>query len=102
MSKTYQTNKYFLTGAEIPAETKSYKPVSHSQLIDITLESIHQAGFQLDKEFYSTAKDGNVANAKYTISNVADKEMQLKIGWQNSYDKSLSLKWALGTRIFIN
>jgi hypothetical protein len=27
--------------------------------------------------------------------------MQLQIGWQNSYDKSLSLKFAIGTRIFI-
>ncbi len=27
--------------------------------------------------------------------------MQLQIGWQNSYDKSLSLKFALGTHVFI-
>jgi hypothetical protein len=27
--------------------------------------------------------------------------MQLQIGWQNSYDKSLSLKFAIGTKIFI-
>lgn len=100
-TKTYQTTKYFLTGTEIPKETKTYKPVSHGQLIDLTLESIHQAGFTLDTERYSSAKDGNVANGRFTISNVADKEMQLQIGWQNSYDKSLTLKFAIGTRIFI-
>ena len=100
-TKTYNTTKYFLTGTELPKETKSYKPVSHGQLIDLTLESIQQAGFKLDKEFYSSARDGKVANAKYTITNVADKEMQLQIGWQNSYDKSLSLKWALGVSVFI-
>lgn len=100
-TKTYETTKYYITGAELPKETRSYKPVSHGQLIDLTLESIHQAGFKLDREFYSSAKDGKVANAKYTITNVADKEMQLQIGWQNSYDKSLSLKWALGVSVFI-
>lgn len=100
-TKTYQTTKYFLTGAEVPKETKTYKPVSHGQLIDLTMESIHHAGFTLDKEFYSSARDGNIANGRFTISNVADKEMQLQIGWQNSYDKSLSLKFAIGTRIFI-
>ena len=42
-----------------------------------------------------------MANGRYTIKNVADSEMQLQIGWQNSYDKSLSLKFAIGTRIFI-
>ena len=100
-NKTYSTTKYFLTGTELPKETKTYKPVSHGQLIDLTLESIHQAGFTLDKENYSSARGGNIANGKFSISNVADKEMQLQIGWQNSYDKSLSLKFAIGTKIFI-
>ena len=100
-TKTYSTTKYFLTGTDLPQETRTYKPVSHGQLIDLTLESIHQAGFKLDTETYSAAREGNIANGKFTISNVADKEMQLQIGWQNSYDKSLSLKFAIGTQVFI-
>ena len=86
---------------EIPQETRTYKPISHSQLIDLTLESVYQAGFELDSELYSAARNGQVANGRYTIKNVADNEMQLQIGWQNSYDKSLTLKFAIGTRIFI-
>jgi hypothetical protein len=100
-TKTYETTKYYITGAELPKETRSYKPVSHGQLIDLTLESIHQAGFVLDKETYSSARDGQVANGRFSIRNVADKEMQLQIGWQNSYDKSLSLKFAIGTKILV-
>jgi hypothetical protein len=99
--KSYVTAKDILLTAEIPQETKTYKPITHQQLIDLTLESIHQAGFELDKETYSAAREGNVANGRYTITNVADSEMQLQIGWQNSYDKSMSLKFAIGTRIFI-
>jgi len=98
---SYVTAKSILTGAGIPAETKTYKPISHQQLMDLTLESIHQAGFSLDKELYTTAKDGKVATGRYTISNVMDSEMQLQIGWQNSYDKSLSLKFAIGTQIIV-
>ncbi len=98
---TYTTTKQVLLNAEIPAETRTYKPISHQQLIDLTLESIHGAGFTLDKELYSASPEGLVANGNFTISNVADKEMQLQIGWQNSYDKSLSLKFAIGTQIFI-
>jgi hypothetical protein len=93
--------KNYLLKTELPTETKSYKPIIHQQLIDLTLESIHKAGFTLDKELYSTAKNGNIGNGRYTISNVADSEMQLQIGWQNSYDKSLSLKFALGTQVLI-
>ena len=99
--KSYVTAKDILLTAEIPQETKTYKPVTHQQLIDLTLESIHQAGFTLDKEIYSAARDGQVANGRYTITNVADSEMQLQIGWQNSYDKTRSLKFAIGTHILI-
>ena len=97
----YVTTESQLLAVEVPKETRTYKPISHAQLIDLTLESIHSAGFELDKKTYSSARDGNVANGRYTIRNVADNEMRLEIGWQNSYDKSISLKFAIGTRILI-
>jgi hypothetical protein len=90
-----------MLAAPVPQETRTYKPVSHKELMDLTLESIYQSGFALKKEYYSVAREGNVATAHYTISNVADNEMNLQIVWQNSYDKSLSLKFALGTSIIV-
>ena len=93
--------KNLMISAPVPKETKTYKPVSHKELIDLTLESIYQSGYALESQSYSTARDGNVANGRYTISNVADSEMKLQIGWQNSYDRSLALKFALGTSIII-
>jgi len=103
MSKTqvYTAPKSALISTSVPMETRTYKPVSHEQLIDLTLESIYQSGFTLQSENYSMAREGNIANGRFTIKDVADSEMQLQIGWQNSYDKSLTLKFALGTRIFI-
>ncbi len=98
---SYLTAKGLIINAALPEQTRTYKPVSHQQLIDLTLESIESAGFELDSERYSSARDGNVANGRYTIRNVADREMQLEIGWQNSYDKSMSLKFAIGARILI-
>ena len=100
-TKTYNTTKELLITTTVPQQTRTYKPVSHNQLIDLTLNSIHQAGFNLDKELYSASSNGQIANGKFTISNVHDKEMQLQIGWQNSYNKQLTLKFAIGTRIFI-
>jgi hypothetical protein len=97
----YNTTKDILLNAVIPQQTRTYKPVTHGELIDLTLNGIEKAGFKLDKELYSTARDGNIANGRFTISNVMDSEMQLEVGWQNSYDKSLSLKFAIGTRIMI-
>jgi hypothetical protein len=99
--ENYKTAKTSLLFAKLPEQTKSYKPVSHNKLIDLTLEGIHNSGFIIDSETYTSAKEGAVANARFNIKNVADSEMQLQIGWQNSYDKSLSLKFAIGTKIFI-
>jgi hypothetical protein len=100
-TETYSVTKQMLLNAAVPQQTRTYKPVSHQQLMDLTLEGIHNAGFKLDKELYSSARNGNIANGRFTISNVMDSEMQLEVGWQNSYDKSLTLKFAIGTRIFI-
>jgi len=98
---TYNTTRGLILNAEIPQQTRTYKPITHGQLIDLTLNSIEKAGFTLDKETYSMAREGAVANGQFSIRNVADSEMQLQIGWQNSYNKSLSLKFAIGARIFI-
>ena len=93
--------KELLLTTPLPQETNSYKPISHEQLIDLTLSGIEKSGFKLETELYSSAQEGNIANGRYTISNVADSEMQLQIGWQNSYNKQLTLKFALGTQIII-
>ena len=99
--KTYNSTLELLTSAPVPAQTRTYKPVSHSSLIDLTMNGIEKAGFILGKARYSSARDGQVANGRFTITNVADSEMELQIGWQNSYDRSMSLKFAIGTRILV-
>lgn len=100
-NQVYATSKNMLINATLPTTTRTYKAIAHEQLIDLTLESIQQSGFVLESESYTMAREGNVANGKFTISNIKDSEMQLQIGWQNSYDKSLTLKFAMGTHIFI-
>ena len=85
---TYSMTKGILVNAELPEQTRTYKPVSHQQLIDLTLESIYQAGFELQDELYSGARDGQIGNGRYTIKNVADSEMQLQIGWQNKIGRA--------------
>jgi hypothetical protein len=100
-NQPYNTTKELILQADVPAQTRTYKPVSHGQLIDLTLNGIQNAGFKLDRETYSAAQQGQIANGRFTISNVADSEMQLEIGWQNSYNKQLTLKFAIGTRIIV-
>ena len=97
----YAVAKSVLINAPVPESTRTYKSFSNQQLIDNTLEGIHQAGFTLDKEFYSSAKEGLVANGRYTIKDVADDEMQLQITWRNSYNKTLPLTFSIGAMILV-
>ena len=37
--------KNIMLSAPLPQQTRTYKPVSHRELMDLTLESIYQSGF---------------------------------------------------------
>ena len=99
--KTYAVSQRQLLDVIPPIDSRTYRAISHEQLINLTLEGIQNSGFKLERQSYSMARKGNVANGHYTISDIADSEMQIQVGWQNSYDKSITLKWALGVHIFI-
>lgn len=97
----YSVKKEKLTAIPVPQQTRTYKPVGHGEIIDLMYECIDKAGFQIDGEMYNAIENGLVANGKYTISNVADSEMKLQIGWQNSYNKTKTLKFAIGSMVIV-
>jgi len=101
MTTTYNTTKQSLIDTSVPSSTRTYKAISNEQLIDLTLNSIIGAGFKLGTEKYSSARDGQISNGKFTIKSVADSEMELQIAFQNSYNKQISLKYAIGAHVFI-
>jgi len=101
MTTTYITTKQSLIDTPVPASTRTYKAISNEQLIDLTLNSIVGAGFKLGVEKYSSARDGQISNGKFTIKSVADSDMELQIAFQNSYNKQISLKFAIGARVFV-
>lgn len=100
-TKEYTVDRDFLTKVPIPAQTETYKPVSHGSLISLTIRAIKECGFNLEREVYSASADGNVANGKYLIRFGNDSDISIMIAWQNSYNKKVSLKFAIGTWVFV-
>ena len=96
-----KSTKEFLRELQLPMQTSYYKPVGHGQLMDITLESIDRSGFVLRSEEYTHAAGGAKANGKYYLDYGNDPDMSIMIAWQNSYNKQLSLKFAVGGYVFI-
>ena len=99
--ETYNSTKQKILSVATPTQTRTYKPITHGQLIDLTLQSIQNAGFKVQDEFYTQAREGMIATGRYTLANIKDNEMQIQIAWQNSYNKAVSLKFAIGVRVFI-
>lgn len=90
-----------LAKVPVPEQTKTYKPISHAQLIDLTRESIKSAGLEIEQEVYSWARKGNQANGFYLLKSDSDNEIKTKIIWENSYDKTSPVKYAVGARVII-
>lgn len=94
------TSKQIMLAAKRPAPTKSYSPVAHKDVIDMTMEALDKAGLSVVNEVYKTARDGRQAGGNFMINN-GDPEMQIKFGFVNSYDKSIPLGFAVGSNIIV-
>lgn len=100
-AKTFACSKDYLIGIKTPRKTATYSPISHKNVIDFTLEQLDKANLKVVSESYSEAKFGKQANGFFRLAGIGDAEMGLELAWQNSYDKSMGLKWAIGGKVFI-
>ena len=67
---TYTSAKDQMLSAVVPKQTRTYKPVSNAQLIDLTLESIDKAGFTL-------AQNGTGGLAYVTVTDIKPTNVQV-------------------------
>jgi len=85
-----------------PEATDTYCPIAHHDLIT-SVSTISQdllRGYQLVDESYTIARDGSQLFA--TLSFLGDnKDMRLAVGFTNSLDKSLALKFIIGSSITV-
>jgi hypothetical protein len=86
----------------IPNETRSYKPLSHGSLIDATKESCDKLGFVISNEKYITAANGNILTGYYDLDySGTDNEMGIRIAFQNSYNKQVTVKFSTGSQVMV-
>jgi hypothetical protein len=87
----------FLISVPLPPETKSYKPVSHQEVIEKTREMITLSGLAISSEEFSAADSGNIFSGSFTISPTKTGDRYFNtIAVQNSYNKRVTLKYAYG------
>jgi hypothetical protein len=83
-----------------PIATESYCPISNKQIIQTILEQLDRNRLTLRGEFHKRDGSRNKFVGGFVIHS-DNKEMNLFLGYKNSYDKSMTAAFALGTRIMI-
>ena len=88
----------------LPEETRTYKPVSHYDLVTNTAEMgdmfLKSQGYKLINENYALGRKGQHMFFTLNYKNGAE-DVGLTIGGRNSYDKSTTIGIAVGMNVFI-
>ena len=99
--KSYNTTIGDLMNVEFPIETDTYKPIRHIDVIDSIKEQIDKKNIIISKEIYKSANSGLQLLGELRLASKIDNEIDMSMLFQNSYNKTLSLKLASGFFVFI-
>lgn len=84
----------------LPDKTPSYTPVPHLEIINSIQEQLDKKNMIITSEDYRVARDGKQLIGYLGIESF-DKEIGFMIGFKNSYDKSMSLGFASGGKVWL-
>lgn len=85
----------------IPAvRTNTYTPIPHSKIIDETLNLFQKHNLTVRSEEYTMCSEGKIAQGNYSLA-TQDTDMCLMLAWQNSTNKQVSFKYAVGSKVFV-
>lgn len=97
--KIGNVDRTVLTGAALPPATKTYTVISHSFAINTIMQALEDNGFEVTAEEYKCTTDAKVAHGTFLINYKGDPDLSLMYTFNNSYDKSLRFRAAIGARI---
>jgi len=98
---TVDTAYYQLMNAPLPEKTGRYTPIAHPRVIGYITEMLDKQGFKIKKSTYRSAAEGLIGQGEYHLEYGNDPEMGLMLAWQNSYNKQVSFKYAIGAHVFV-
>lgn len=88
-----------------PKATATYAPIEHGVIHEKIIECIGKNNFSLVDTF-AKGKNADSCIVNYTLADKERKydlsnEMGIRIGWKNSYNKTVSFGFAIGSEVFI-
>lgn len=101
-TKARSVSRNALLDAELPAATDTYTVISHGLIINNASKYLTEAGFNIVNEYYKCNKGGEVAQGVIEVQYGDDPDMSMMFAFNNSYDKSVAFKCAIGGYIRLN
>lgn len=93
-----------LLAVPAPQPTNTYAPISHSEIHNAILAEVKDNAFDI-RDISVKTKNGRNCIVMYglldKLSSNANPEIGIRVGFKNSYDRSMSFGFALGSEVFI-
>lgn len=89
-----------LFAVQVPAKTRTYSPISHQSIVETVGEKLDKVGLKIKSEIYNENRSGQQMFGSMVIS-ANNAEMDMNLGFRNSYDKSMQLGVVAGSRVIV-
>jgi hypothetical protein len=83
-----------------PAEGK-WRPVPHGTVLTYATQALADAGYEIDKMQLGLSRNDARFFGTLTLRSPVASGVSLAVGLRSSLDKSISLQWACGHRVFV-
>jgi len=91
-----------LSAVTLPEATKSYQPIGHDYLVDVTEDCLGEIGFRFGPQHHGLSHDGNrYFGVIELISSSPAVDFSLTVGLRNSLDKRFPAGVAFGAHVFV-
>ncbi len=92
-----------LTEFTCPPATKTWRPISHTNVLDTALNTLAEAGYEVAKIRLGVSNEGKrfFGTLDLTTALTPEGSVALAVGLRSSFDQSFPLGFCAGTRTFV-
>ena len=88
-----------IIGAALPNHADTYTVIKHEDVINLCINELEQAGFNIIGETYRATSLGDIATGVYKVSYGNDPDLGIMLAWTNSYNKQVAFNCTSGAYV---
>lgn len=88
-----------IIGAALPNHADTYTVIKHEDVINLCINELEQAGFNIIGETYRATALGDIATGIYKVKYGNDPELGITLAWTNSYNKQVAFNCISGAYV---